>query len=94
MPSQGITKVSKKGIQIQNHLKNNPMLHNCLSERECYKIQGGGGGGLCIARPRRLGIAEVDQPHVSCSVTGIDIAVLIEEWKADSSPDHALLFVL
>lgn len=41
MSSKGITRFSKKVIQIQNHLKNTPMLHNAFLEAECYQIEGG-----------------------------------------------------
>lgn len=39
--SKGITEVSKKVIQIQNHFKNTPMLHDTFLEGECYKIEVG-----------------------------------------------------
>lgn len=51
------------------------MLHPAFLEGECHKIEGG--EGLCIARPRRLGITEFDKLYLSCLVTGIKVVVLI-----------------
>lgn len=56
------------------------MLHNTFLKGgvlQNRRGRGAEGGGLCIARPRWLGITQFDQSYLSCSVTGINIVVLI-----------------